>query len=188
MTNEEARLYHNLALDTLDIPNVTKIGKVIWRHLSHYKSTVFTIGCGGSAAHAQHFAAELTGRFQQDRRGYPGQALTADGATITAIANDYGWENVFKRQLEALGKPGDMLVSFSTSGRSPAIVEAMSHARNTLQMTTLAIIGDRESAAIGEAKHVIRAPSLDTAIIQELHTVIVHMLCRTIDDQHFQQK
>jgi D-sedoheptulose 7-phosphate isomerase len=138
------------------------------------------VGNGGSAAEAQHFACELLGRFQRERRAYAVLALTADSATLTAIGNDYGYTQVFARQVAGLGRPGDLLVAFSTSGASPNVVEAAVTARDR-DMTVLALTGRRPSRLEEIADLTLRAPAPDTPMAQEVHMLLTHILCGVVE-------
>lgn len=135
---------------------------------------VLTCGNGGSATQASHFAAELVVRFQTDRPAFPAVALT-DPAIITAAANDYGYPRVFARQIEALGRPGDLLVAFSTSGKSVNVLEAIATARHR-GVRTLGISGSRMGCDVD-----ICVPSTDTARIQEATLLIIHLLCESLE-------
>jgi D-sedoheptulose 7-phosphate isomerase len=137
---------------------------------------ILAAGNGGSAAQAQHFAGEFVGRFKRERAAYPMLSLTVDTSIITAIANDYSYHDVFARQIEALGQPGDLFVAISTSGKSENLVRG-ARAAHKRSMTVVAITGERRSPLGQRADLTIRAPSTDTAIAQELHTLIVHILC-----------
>lgn len=141
---------------------------------------VMLIGNGGSAADAQHIAAELTGRFKKERKGLPGLALTTDTSALTAIGNDYGFEKVFSRQVEALGREGDILMAFSTSGNSPNIIEAVIYA-NDAKITTIGFTGGSGGKLKTLCKHSIVVPSEDTARIQEMHILTGHILCAFIE-------
>lgn len=140
------------------------------------------IGNGGSAAEAQHFAAELVGRFKRERAPYAAIALTTDSAIITAIANDYSFQEVFARQVYALGQPGDMLIAFSTSGESENIVRA-AQAGHQLSMRVAAITGDSPNRLATLADMAIHIPGVDTATIQELHMMVTHILCDIAEKQ-----
>lgn len=142
--------------------------------------TVFACGNGGSAADAQHFAAELTGRYVTDRRSYPGIALTVDTSALTAIGNDYGYERVFSRQLEGLGKRDDVLVGISTSGNSANVIAAVNVAREK-GMKTIGLLGrdGGELAAMVDTAIVI--PSNTTARIQEAHIFVLHYFCELLE-------
>lgn len=139
-------------------------------------------GNGGSAAEAQHFSAEMVGRFLKERRPLPSIALNTDTSAITAIGNDYGYEQVFARQVEALGQPGDVLIALSTSGRSANIVAAMKAAR----AKGLAIIGltGLHPRDMGELADIaLKVPSTHTPQIQEGHLVLGHLLCGMVENQ-----
>ena len=137
---------------------------------------ILAAGNGGSAAQAQHFAGEFVGRFKRERAAYPMLSLTVDTSIITAIANDYSYHDVFARQVEALGQSGDLFIAISTSGKSENLLRA-ARAAHERAMTVIAITGERRSPLGQRADLTIRAPSADTAIAQELHTLIVHILC-----------
>jgi D-sedoheptulose 7-phosphate isomerase len=138
-------------------------------------------GNGGSAADAQHLAAELMGRYLKDRAPLPALALTVDTSALTAIANDYGYDEVFARQLRGIGRRGDVLVGLSTSGNSANVVRAFEAARD-LGVVTLALTGDPGGRMAEIADHVIRAPAARTNSIQEMHIVIGHMLCGFVEE------
>ncbi len=137
-------------------------------------------GNGGSAADSQHMAAELVGRFRRERRGLASIALTTDTSILTAIGNDYGYEMVFSRQVEALGGAGDVLVVLSTSGNSRNVVEALMAAR-AKGMVTVAFTGIGGGKVAAYADHLFAVESRDTARIQEAHTLAAHMLCDWIE-------
>jgi len=142
---------------------------------------VLACGNGGSAADAQHFAAELVGRFERDRRGLPAMALTTDTSALTAISNDYGYERVFARQVEAHGRRGDVLVCISTSGGSPNVLAALSAAKAG-GLVTVALTG-RDGGAIGAAADIqVNVPSPSTARVQEVHRTILHVICQLVEE------
>lgn len=141
---------------------------------------VLSCGNGGSALQAQHLASELVGRFRQDRRPLRAFALSADPGVVTGIANDYGYQEVFARQLAAFGDPA-ALVAFSTSGNSASVVRALDEARGR-EMATVLLTGAGGGAGASLAEHVFRVPAVDTARIQEGHLVLLHLLCERIDD------
>lgn len=143
---------------------------------------VLVAGNGGSAAEAQHFAAELVGRFKRERLPYAVLALTTDSATLTSVANDYGYEEVFARQVLAFGQPGDLLIAFSTSGESENLLHAAVAGHQCL-MTTIAVTGDRPSRLAGQVDMTIRVPVVNTAVIQELHMVVTHILCDIVESR-----
>ncbi len=137
---------------------------------------VLVAGNGGSAAEAQHFSAELVGRFKRERAPYAVLSLTTDSSILTAVANDYGYQDVFARQVLALGQPGDLLIAFSTSGESENLVRAAVAAQRCL-MTVVAITGDRPNRLECLADVTVHVPVVDTALAQELHMVVTHILC-----------
>lgn len=144
--------------------------------------TVFACGNGGSAADAQHFAAELTGRYQMDRPGYPAVALTTDSSALTSIGNDYGFEHIFARQLQALSRPGDLLIAISTSGNSANVMRAVDYAREH-EIHTLGLLG-RDGGALASRVDLPLTIDVDaTARVQEAHIVILHLLCEAFEKQ-----
>jgi len=137
-------------------------------------------GNGGSAADAQHLAAELTIRFAANRRALAGIALTTDTSALTACANDFGFEAVFSRQIEALGRAGDVAIGFSTSGNSANVIRALETARK-LDMTAAALTGSTGGKLAGLADPILLVPSATTARIQEMHSLLGHILCAEIE-------
>lgn len=144
---------------------------------------ILACGNGGSAADAQHFAAELVGRFEMERQGLAAIALTTDSSIMTAVANDYGYNTVFERQVRALGHPGDVLLAISTSGNSPSIVEAITAAHdNEMRVVALTGKGGGQIAELLRDTDIhICVPSDRTARIQEVHLLTIHCLCDGID-------
>ncbi|MGZ4000890.1 MAG: D-sedoheptulose 7-phosphate isomerase [Mucilaginibacter sp.] len=142
---------------------------------------VLLAGNGGSAADAQHIAAELSGRFLKERRALPGIALTTDTSALTSIANDYGYEHVFSRQVEALAGQGDLFIGISTSGNSQGILNAFEAAKK-LQCKTLGLSGRNGGKMNGVCDLNVIVPSDVTARIQEMHILIGHILCKAADD------
>lgn len=141
---------------------------------------VLIAGNGGSAAEAQHFAAELVGRFKRERLPYPVMALTTDTSILTAVANDYGYQDVFARQVQAFGQPGDLLIVFSTSGESENLIRAV-HTGREHAMTVAAILGERQCRLERLADLAIQMPTVDTSATQELHLVVIHLLCDIVE-------
>ncbi len=137
-------------------------------------------GNGGSAADSQHLAAELVGRFQAERSGWAAIALTVDTSTLTAVANDYGFDRVFARQVEALGRPGDVLLVISTSGESANGVEAVTVARR-LGLRTHGLLGKGGGRLRALVDGALVAPSDDTPRIQEIHGLAIHALCAALE-------
>lgn len=140
-------------------------------------------GNGGSAADSQHLAAEFVGRFVKERRGLPAIALTTDTSILTAIGNDYGYDEVFRRQVEALGRKGDVLVGISTSGNSANVVKAFEQAKEQ-GLTVLALTGPKESKMSALADVTLRVPAQVTARVQECHIMIGHMICEYVDEDY----
>jgi D-sedoheptulose 7-phosphate isomerase len=137
-------------------------------------------GNGGSAADCQHLAAELIGRFETERRALPAIALTTDTSTLTALANDYGYESVFSRQVAAIGRKGDVLIAISTSGSSPNILRALSTAAD-MGLHRVLWTGAAGGTCAEHAEFCIKVPSANTARIQEAHILIGHFLCSLIE-------
>ena len=138
------------------------------------------IGNGGSAADAQHIAAEIVGRYKQDRPAYAAMALTTDTSALTAVANDYGFEQVFARQVEGLGRRGDVLLALSTSGRSPNILAALRTARER-GLVTIGFTGSKGEALRSLCDHLLVAPSDDTPVVQQIHLAVAHGICDEIE-------
>ena len=143
--------------------------------------TIFWCGNGGSASDAQHLAGELIGRFKGDRKPLKSISLNADSAVMTCIVNDYGYEHIFSRQVEALGEEGDILVGISTSGQSANVNHALNAAKNK-KMRTVGLLGKGGGQALEIADHAIVIPSESTARIQEMHITIGHILCELIEE------
>ena len=141
---------------------------------------VFFCGNGGSAADCQHLAAEFVGRFQRERDGLPAIALTTDTSALTAIANDYGYDFVFERQVLALVQRGDVVVGISTSGRSPNVIRALSAARGKGALA-IAFTGENPRGCAEVADIVVAIPSCETARIQEGHIAVGHRICEWVD-------
>jgi D-sedoheptulose 7-phosphate isomerase len=148
------------------------------------RSTIFFIGNGGSSSDAGHLAAELLGRFRMDREPLAAMALADHTAAMTAIGNDYGYSEVFSRQLSGVAHRGDLLIGLSTSGNSPNVVRAFEVARE-LGVTTVALTGASGGCLLGLADHCLRIPSEDTARIQECHVLLGHTLCELVEDAVF---
>jgi D-sedoheptulose 7-phosphate isomerase len=141
---------------------------------------VLTFGNGGSAADSQHFAAELVGRYERERRPLAAVALTSDTSTLTSIGNDYGYEHIFARQIEAIGRAGDVAVAISTSGGSPNVVAGLRTA-TALGLATIALTG-RDGGAVGAAAEIhLNVPDWSTARVQEVHRTILHAICELIE-------
>ncbi|SUP40309.1 D-sedoheptulose 7-phosphate isomerase [Veillonella criceti] len=144
---------------------------------------VFFCGNGGSAADAQHLAAELIGRFQKERRSLASIALTTDTSILTAVANDYGYDEVFARQVEGLGRSGDVLIGISTSGNSANVVKAALKARDT-GMHTIAFTGEGGGKLNEICDITLAIPSKVTARIQEMHILVGHIICELVEEEY----
>lgn len=144
---------------------------------------ILSCGNGGSAGDAQHFSSELLNRFEMERPGLPAMALTTDSSTITSISNDYSYEEIFSKQVRALGKPQDVLLAISTSGNSENVCRAVSaaHERGMKVVALSGRDGGRMGAMFGEEDVEIRVPATRTARIQEVHLLVIHCLCDIID-------
>ena len=140
---------------------------------------VLVFGNGGSAADAQHFAAELVGRYERERKAWPAIALTTDTSALTAIGNDYGFDRVFARQVEALGKAGDVAIAITTSGNSPNVLRALA-AANERGLTTVALTGRGGEAGKIAAHHIAVAEDR-TARVQEVHATLLHVICELVE-------
>ncbi|MDR0416913.1 MAG: SIS domain-containing protein [Propionibacteriaceae bacterium] len=163
-------------------PLLAEVAAVADRVIACYTGggVVYTCGNGGSAADAQHFSGELIGRYRRDRRPLAAVTLTADPSVWTCIANDYSAEAVFARQVEALAKPGDVVCGFTTSGRSPNVVAALRAAQAKGAVTVL-FAGAQAGLAGAYADHVLSAPAPTTPRVQELHTLMLHMISDVVD-------
>jgi D-sedoheptulose 7-phosphate isomerase len=144
--------------------------------------TLYTCGNGGSATDALHLAEELIGRYRGDRRPLPALCLNADVTALTCIANDYGYEQVFARQLQGLARQGDLLVIFSTSGNSPNLLAVLDAAR-ALGVVSIALLGKNGGAAKDRSDYAIIVPSQNGARVQEVHTLVLHAICEEIDQR-----
>lgn len=145
---------------------------------------VLIMGNGGSAADAQHFAAELVGRFLINRRALPAIALTTDSSILTAIGNDFGFDEIFQRQIEALAEPGDVVVGISTSGNSPNVLRALAAARAS-GCQTIGLLGKDGGAIASQVDLALVVPSEETPRIQEAHVTIIHILCDLVEQTLF---
>jgi D-sedoheptulose 7-phosphate isomerase len=141
---------------------------------------VLLIGNGGSAADAQHIASEIVGRYRKERPGFAAIALTTDTSALTAISNDYGFEQIFARQVESLGRQGDVLLALSTSGRSPNILAALAAARRC-GLVTVGFTGLKGSSLREFCDHLFIAPSDDTPVIQQIHMTASHAICDSVE-------
>ncbi|AXA68453.1 MULTISPECIES: phosphoheptose isomerase [Pseudomonadaceae] len=168
------------------IPHIDLASQVMVAALLN-EGKILTCGNGGSAGDAQHFSSELLNRFERERPSLPALALTTDTSTLTSIANDYSYNEVFSKQIRALGQPGDILLAISTSGNSANVIQAIQAAHDR-EMTVVALTGrdggGMASLLLPEDVE-IRVPAKVTARIQEVHLLVIHCLCDQIDQQLF---
>lgn len=165
---------------------ISLIGEVSKLLIKSIKSgnKILIAGNGGSAADAQHIAGELVNRFYFDRPGLPAVALTTDTSVLTAIGNDYGFENIFSRQIQANGVPGDIFIGISTSGNSLNIIKALEECRKK-KIITIGFTGQRESKIDELCDYCIKVPSDETPRIQECHIMIAHIICAIVEKTIF---
>jgi len=161
-------------------PEISKAADLIIAAL-RANNTIYFCGNGGSAADAQHLAAELSGRFLKNRRPLPGVSLTTNSSALTAIGNDFGYDEVFSRQLEGVVKKGDVLLALSTSGNSANVVKAVDVAR-AAGAKTIGMTGERASALSEKCDVCLRVPSPATPRIQEMHILVGHILCELAEN------
>ncbi|MDR6784928.1 D-sedoheptulose 7-phosphate isomerase [Pedobacter africanus] len=177
--------HHKLTIDRVIaelVPQIERACTMITETVSS-GAKVLLAGNGGSAADAQHIAAELTGRFVRERKALPAIALTVDTSALTAISNDYGYEMVFQRQVEALARTSDLFIGISTSGNSPNILNALIAAKK-IGCKTLGLSG-KDGGQMNELCDInIIIPENNTARIQEMHILIGHILCKAVDEQY----
>ncbi len=143
---------------------------------------IMTCGNGGSAADAQHFAAELVGRYRRQRPSWAAIALTVDSSVLTSLSNDYGFEQIFARQVQALGRPGDILVAISTSGSSKNVLAAVEMA-SALGIHTVGLTGEGKSRLGEMVDHHLPIPSSNTAFIQQAHIAVLHVFCELVEER-----
>jgi D-sedoheptulose 7-phosphate isomerase len=162
---------------------IAQTAEVIAHGLRNGRKMLF-FGNGGSAADSQHLAAEMVGRFGPDRSALAAIALSTDTSILTAVGNDYGYEKVFARQIEALGQAGDIAIGISTSGNSPSILEALDVAR-AKSLYTVGFTGESGGKMNGRAEILFRVPSRQTPRIQETHILLGHIICELVDRELF---
>ncbi len=175
-----------MAADAKLVQTLETVAEACVKSLGQRGKLLF-MGNGGSAADSQHLAGEMVSRFAYDRPGLAAVALTVDTSVLTAIGNDYGYELLFSRQVEALGQPGDVLFGFSTSGKSPNILKALRTARE-MGLVTVGMTGNRGEAITQLVDHCVEIPSACTPNIQEGHIVVGHIICGLIEASIFPQK
>ena len=175
---ETARLHAELP--TAHVERILKAGALMAEAMQQGRKIIW-FGNGGSATQSQHMAGEFVGRFRSDRRSLPSISLTENVASITAIGNDYAYEQIFSRQLEGLAQPGDVAVGLSTSGNSPNVVQALRRAKE-LGVATVGLTGGSGGQMASVCDVCVCIPSTTTARIQEVHLTIGHILCGLIED------
>ena len=178
-------LLSKLVADEALLAEVEKIADACMAAIRAGKKVLFA-GNGGSAADAQHLAAEFVSRFAFDRAGLPAFSLVTDTSVMTAVGNDYGFEHLFSRQIQAVGVAGDVFVGISTSGQSPNILKALTEARGK-GLVTVGFTGESGGKMLDLCDFCIRIPSRETPKIQEGHIVIGHILCGIIENSIFQR-
>lgn len=177
---EESREAKEALLSAENLGHIENAARSMMRSLDA-GGKIIVFGNGGSAADSQHFVAELVGRFRKERKAIPAIALTTNTSTITALANDYGYDISFKRQLEALGKKGDVAVGISTSGTAKNVIEAVRAAKE-MGLVTVALTGKDGGKLKNEADLTIVVKSESTARIQESHILIIHILSELVEN------
>jgi D-sedoheptulose 7-phosphate isomerase len=168
------------------IPHILAAGKLMAESLQH-EGKVMSCGNGGSAADSQHFSAELLNRYERERPGIAGIALTTDTSTLTSISNDYEYNEIFSKQVRALGRKGDVLLAISTSGNSPNVMRAIdaAHEKGIKVVALTGKDGGKMAAQLKDGDVEIRVPAKVTARIQEVHLLALHCICDLIDEQLF---
>ncbi len=183
MIRESIQESINLKKNLLEEPVFIKaIEQVVAFLIDCFKNgnKILIAGNGGSASDAEHFAAEIVCKFKKERRGYPAIALTSNSSIITAWSNDYDFKSVFARQIEALGKPGDVFTGISTSGNSENIIEGVKKAKET-GLKTICLLGRDGGKLKNSADISLIVPSNDTARIQEAHIMLIHIICEEVE-------
>lgn len=180
---KEAINQHKQSLNFIETqyPLIEKIANLCLVCLKN-KGKIIFIGNGGSAADSQHLAAELVGRFKLDGQALPGLALTTDTSILTAVGNDYGFEEIFARQIEALASDKDLVISLSTSGNSLNIIKAINKAKS-LNIKTIGFLGKDGGELVKLVDLALVIPSKNTPSIQEMHILVGHIICEIIDDK-----
>lgn len=176
--HEHVNLFHQL--ETIK-PSIIESGQLMVRAIQK-NNKLLICGNGGSAADSQHFAAELIGRFESERQSLGAIALTTDSSIVTALANDYGYDDIFRRQVEGLAVPGDILIGISTSGNSPNVIHAMEYARK-INIKTVGLLGKDGGALKPLSDIAVTVPNDVTARIQEMHIFIIHFWCGLIETE-----
>ena len=179
-------LDHRALIEVLEremVPAIAEMSSLVSTALTN-GNKLLVMGNGGSAADSQHFVAEIVGRFKMERRALPAVALTTDTSILTAIGNDYGFESIFSRQVEALAAPGDVVIGLSTSGNSPNILKALNAAREQ-GCRTIGLLGKDGGSIKAACDLALVVPSTDTPRIQEGHITIIHIVCDLVEKALF---
>jgi D-sedoheptulose 7-phosphate isomerase len=185
----ESRIQEGIGIRRNLLSQIETIASIAGLMIEAYRhdNKVILFGNGGSAADAQHIAAELLGKFYLERQPLPAEALNVNTSLLTAIGNDYGFDQVFARQIEALGNHGDIAIAISTSGNSPNVLEAIGVARRK-GMVTIGLTGANGGRLKGAAEYCVCVPSRETAPIQEAHILIGHILCEIVEKALFSKE
>lgn len=178
-----AQLLQVIQHDNMLLSSVERIGNVCTRALQQNKKILFA-GNGGSAADSQHLAAELVSRLRFDRPGLAAVALTTDTSALTAIGNDYSFDQIFSRQVESIGMPGDVFIGISTSGKSPNVLRALEASRKR-GLITIGFTGNKAPFMAERCDHILNVPSNEVAKIQECHIMLGHIICALIEETIF---
>lgn len=181
---ESINVKQSILLDEKMILKIDTLIDIITAAFKNGNKVLFC-GNGGSAADAQHLAAEFSGRFYKDRKALPAEALHCNTSYLTAVGNDYGFDQVYARMIEGIGQEGDVLFAISTSGNSPNIVNAIVQAK-TNKMITIAMTGNLGGRLKLSADHIINVPSEDTPRVQEAHILIGHIICQLVEERYFE--
>jgi D-sedoheptulose 7-phosphate isomerase len=173
------------ALSEKEADNIRTVAATMAKCLAD-GGTVYTCGNGGSASQAEHFSAELVGRFNRDRRSLPVYSLSENGAVLSSLANDYSFEHVFSHQIDGVGRRGDCLLALSTSGNSENVVRACKTAREK-GLHVFAMTGEGGGKVAPECTLAIKIPDKNTARIQEMHLLVIHLICQLVESELFPQ-
>lgn len=180
---ESILVKNNILEDTEILSFISKISDVCIEAIKGGNKIIFA-GNGGSAADAQHLAGELVSRFYFDRPALPAISITTDTSILTAIGNDYGFVDIFSRQIKAIGNKGDVFIAISTSGKSDNIIEALKHSKK-IGISTVGLTGNTGGDFVEYCDYIIKVPSNSTPRIQEIHIMIGHIICSIIENKIF---
>ena len=180
---ESIKVKENIINSTKLLDDIKNLAEEIIKTLKNNGKIIF-FGNGGSFADAQHLTAEFISKLRVDRNAIPALALGTNSSNLTAIANDYGYENIFKRQIESIANDNDIIFAFSTSGNSPNVLEALKYVKEDFNKNIISILftGNKKGKAEKYANYVIDIPSSNTARIQEMHIMIGHIICEFVDE------